>query len=736
MRDLSAQNARAADVDWVVQGDRRLHLRRARRARARAVAAALARARRRAAATGSRCCSANNVEWVVMFWACAVARRGRRAARTRGGRPRSSSSALVDSGREGAVLRPEARGRSCATSSPALDELEHVFVIGPRRARRPARPFAELLAADDPGHAAGRAVDEDDLLAILYTSGTTGQPKGATHHAPPGARQPPEHHRAAASPRRCAATRRREADARAADRRTLLVVPLFHVTGCLVDDDAQLRDRREARADAAGQVRPRRGDGDRSSASRSRRSAACRRSCGASSSRRTFEQYDLSSVQPRRATAARPPRPSSSSASRRRSRTCARRSSTAYGLTETASVATVERRRRLLRAPRLGRAAPRRRSRSASSTTTAVDAPPGERGEVVDQGPDVMSRGYWRRPDANEASFSRRLVPHRRHRLPRRRRLPLPRRPGQGHDHPRRRERVLRRGRERAVRPSRRDRRRGRRRAAQARSAKRSRPSCSCGRARPRPTTTCARTAPTHLADFKVPEYVELRDEPLPRNPAGKVLKSVLRGDGARRVHAVAPTTRRSSARMQTLLRHPRSTRATSRSSLNALAGLYAARGVAVEALRGRPLWIADDRRRGDDDDPGAARHVLLVGDEDFEPPRFHMFYGFVVFITIGLLYRTGTSVKGRLRSCSYGLGGLFIMGLGHPRGPPGAGVSRAPAYARACSLFGGRSAEHDVSRVTAVAVARALDPERYEVVPVGDHDRGAVAARRRRHAS
>lgn len=33
--------------------------------------------------------------------------------------------------------------------------------------------------------------------------------------------------------------------------------------------------------------------------------------------------------------------------------------------------------------------------------------------------------------------------------------------------------------------------------------------------------------------------------------------------------------------------------------------------------------------------------------------------------------------------------------------------------------LFGGRSAEHDVSRVTAVAVAGALDPERYEIVPV-----------------
>ncbi|MGH9043057.1 MAG: D-alanine--D-alanine ligase family protein [Acidimicrobiia bacterium] len=38
----------------------------------------------------------------------------------------------------------------------------------------------------------------------------------------------------------------------------------------------------------------------------------------------------------------------------------------------------------------------------------------------------------------------------------------------------------------------------------------------------------------------------------------------------------------------------------------------------------------------------------------------------------------------------------------------------------RVLLLFGGQSAEHDVSRVSAVAIARALDPERYEVVPVG----------------
>jgi long-chain acyl-CoA synthetase len=31
------------------------------------------------------------------------------------------------------------------------------------------------------------------------------------------------------------------------------------------------------------------------------------------------------------------------------------------------------------------------------------------------------------------------------------------------------------------------------------------------------------------LADFKVPQYVAQRDEPLPRNPSGKVLKTQLR---------------------------------------------------------------------------------------------------------------------------------------------------------------------------------------------------------------
>ena len=57
---------------------------------------------------------------------------------------------------------------------------------------------------------------------------------------------------------------------------------------------------------------------------------------------------------------------------------------------------------------------------------------------------------------------------------------------------------------------------------------------------------------------------------------------------------------------------------------------------------------------------------VLLVSVEDYEPPRFHMFYGFVAFITVGLLYSYRYVWKARgWMELAYGLGGLFIMGLG-----------------------------------------------------------------------
>ena len=46
--------------------------------------------------------------------------------------------------------------------------------------------------------------------------------------------------------------------------------------------------------------------------------------------------------------------------------------------------------------------------------------------------------------------------------------------------------------------------------------------------------------------------------------------------------------------------------------------------------------------------------------------------------------------------------------------------------------IFGGRSGEHEVSLASAASVIRALDPEKYEAVPIGIAQRRPMA---RRHA-
>lgn len=51
------------------------------------------------------------------------------------------------------------------------------------------------------------------------------------------------------------------------------------------------------------------------------------------------------------------------------------------------------------------------------------------------------------------------------------------------------------------------------------------------------------------------------------------------------------------------------------------------------------------------------------------------------------------------------------------PSRNPGAGRS---GKARVAVLFGGQSPEHDVSLRSAQPVIGALDPDRYEVIPIG----------------
>jgi hypothetical protein len=97
----------------------------------------------------------------------------------------------------------------------------------------------------------------------------------------------------------------------------------------------------------------------------------------------------------------------------------------------------------------------------------------------------------------------------------------------------------------------------------------------------------------------------------------------------------------------------------------NFLAGAYTLAAWKLPRLRGRWLWwptiVAEAMMMIQ-----VLLGVLLVSAEDYEPARFHMFYGFVAFITVGLLYSYRYVWKARgWMELAYGLGGLFIMGLG-----------------------------------------------------------------------
>ncbi len=57
---------------------------------------------------------------------------------------------------------------------------------------------------------------------------------------------------------------------------------------------------------------------------------------------------------------------------------------------------------------------------------------------------------------------------------------------------------------------------------------------------------------------------------------------------------------------------------------------------------------------------------ATLQSNGKFKAPALHMFYGFVAFITVGLLYsyRYVWKAKNKMEF-AYGLGGLFLMGVG-----------------------------------------------------------------------
>ncbi|HEY5165389.1 MAG TPA: hypothetical protein VIJ44_05515 [Acidimicrobiia bacterium] len=55
---------------------------------------------------------------------------------------------------------------------------------------------------------------------------------------------------------------------------------------------------------------------------------------------------------------------------------------------------------------------------------------------------------------------------------------------------------------------------------------------------------------------------------------------------------------------------------------------------------------------------------VILQASKQYKAPNFHIFYGVLAFLTVGLAYQYRLQMRGR-RELLYGLVGLFIMGLG-----------------------------------------------------------------------
>ena len=96
----------------------------------------------------------------------------------------------------------------------------------------------------------------------------------------------------------------------------------------------------------------------------------------------------------------------------------------------------------------------------------------------------------------------------------------------------------------------------------------------------------------------------------------------------------------------------------------NGLAGLWALAAHWQAALRTRALWwftvvvqLSVFVQ--------VALGVGLVAGQDREAPQFHMFYGFVAIIAIGIIYSYRNQIARQYLYLLYGGGGLFLMGLG-----------------------------------------------------------------------
>ena len=100
---------------------------------------------------------------------------------------------------------------------------------------------------------------------------------------------------------------------------------------------------------------------------------------------------------------------------------------------------------------------------------------------------------------------------------------------------------------------------------------------------------------------------------------------------------------------------------------LNGVAGVIALVAWQWRRFRGRWVWITTIVAEGAILLQILAGTILVARNKALAKQngiRFHMFYGFVAFITVGVAYQYRSSMRGRLEMF-YGLVGLFLMGVG-----------------------------------------------------------------------
>jgi len=403
MADLMALADGHGDQDFVVQGDRRLTFAEHNRA-ARSVAHGLVE---RGVEPGDRVTilSANNPEWIISFWACALA--GAVAVPMNAWWKASEIEfGLTDSGTR-MLICDARRWEVVEHLRPALPDLTHVFVIG-EDDPADAEPWTVL---DDGGTHAGPevGVDEDDIAGIFYTSGTTGKPKGATvtHRQVIANLQNIMVVGTAGVMRAAMEGSDDEAppELAAKDHQTaaLLIVPLFHTTGCHATMVLDF---------AAGYklvlMPPGRFDPDVAMEAVEREKISMVGGVPTILWRilesPNFGKWDLSTVS-RISYGGAPASPDLVKEIHRAFPRAKRSLTNAYGLTETASVATYNSGRDYAERPTsAGRPVPTVELRIVQSGGT--DAKVGDPGEIWLRGPTISPHGYWQRPEANAESYT------------------------------------------------------------------------------------------------------------------------------------------------------------------------------------------------------------------------------------------------------------------------------------------------------------------------------------------